>query len=80
MYLYRLKEVEREPSVFVPISECPLPCEKGFLSVFFLYIFFKAVRVACQSCKKITTRLTSDANDFANAKAMPERNICSQGK
>lgn len=78
MYLYRLKEVEREPSVFVPISERPLPCEKGFLSVFFFDIF-KAVRVACQSRKK-KTRLTSDANDFANAKAIPERNLCSQGK
>ena len=42
-------------------------------------IFLRPLAWLVRRVKK-TTRLASDAKDFANAKAIPERNLCLQGK
>ena len=54
------------------------PGSRGFFSsmAFSIYQF---VRVASQSRSWLTTGLTSDANNFVNAKTIPEINLYAQG-
>lgn len=42
------------------------------------FSIYRFVRVASQSPSWLTTRLTSDANNFVNAKTMPEKNLYAQ--
>lgn len=53
------------------------PGSRGFFSgiAFSIYQF---VRVASQSRSWLTTRLTSDANNFVNVKTIPEKNLYAQ--
>ena len=43
------------------------------------FSIYQFVPVASQSRSWLTMRLTSDANNFVNAKTMPEKNLNAQG-